>query len=131
MKAPSPGVSGVGATCLLLIVSAPGLGCAREESHHHDIAPPCLQCEGLDEPSGRLEYTGEVGERVFIVGNPSFLFFNDGDEASWFSELYPLVSSGRVLALDGRGMVISNLAYPGNSGGPVLDAQGRIVGVAY
>lgn len=73
----------------------------------------------------------EVGERVFIVGNPSFLFFIDGDEASWFSELYPLVSSGRVLALDGRGMVISNLAYPGNSGGPVLDAQGRIVGVAY
>jgi hypothetical protein len=83
--------------------------------------------------SGTLEVRTDVqiGEEVFIVGNPGFLLFLTDDQATWFSNRYPLVSAGRVLALDGRGMVISNLAFTGNSGGPVLDTSGRLVGVVY
>jgi hypothetical protein len=83
--------------------------------------------------TGTLEVRTDVqiGEEVFIVGNPGFLLFLTDDQATWFSNRYPLVSSGRVLALEGRGMVISNLAFPGNSGGPVLDTSGRLVGVVY
>lgn len=36
-----------------------------------------------------------------------------------------------VLSIDGRSIVINALAFPGNSGGPVLDKEGRAVGVAY
>jgi hypothetical protein len=81
--------------------------------------------------AGTLEVRTDVqiGEEVFIVGNPGFLLFLTDDQATWFADRYPLVSAGRVLALEGRGMVISNLAFPGNSGGPVLDTSGRLVGV--
>jgi hypothetical protein len=85
------------------------------------------------ERTGALEVRTdlEVGEEVFIVGNPGFLLHVTEDQANWFSSRYPLVSSGRVLAVDGRGMIISNLAFTGNSGGPVIDAKGRLVGVVY
>jgi len=83
--------------------------------------------------AGSLEVRTDVrvGERVFLVGDPAFLFYLDDEQVNWFSERYPVVSSGRVLELDDRGMVISNLAFSGNSGGPVLDDAGRIVGIAY
>lgn len=72
-----------------------------------------------------------VGEEVFLVGVPSFLLYLDEEQLAWFDARYPLVSSGRVLAIDGRSIVISALAFPGNSGGPVLDRDGKAVGVAY
>lgn len=73
----------------------------------------------------------QVGEEVFLVGVPSFLLYVDDEQLAWFEARYPLVSSGRVLAIDGRSIVISALAFPGNSGGPVLDKDGKAVGVAY
>lgn len=81
---------------------------------------------------GYLEVTDEVnvGDEVFLLGDPGFLSLLTSEETAWFDLRYPLVSSGRVIALDGRGMVLSNLAFPGNSGGPVLDKFGRALGVA-
>jgi S1-C subfamily serine protease len=33
--------------------------------------------------------------------------------------------------VDARGIVVSNLAFPGDSGRPLLDRAGRVVGVVY
>jgi hypothetical protein len=76
--------------------------------------------------AGYLDVTAEaeVGEDVFLVGNPPFLLEAPGEQAqvaSWFEHRYPVVSSGKVLAIDGGAIVVSNLAFPGNSGGPLLN----------
>jgi hypothetical protein len=86
-----------------------------------------------DQTASLLDVSDTVneGDEVFIVGQPGLLLLVTSEQNAWFTDRYPLVSTGRVLKLDGRGMVISNLAYPGNSGGPVLDRQGRVVGVVY
>ncbi len=69
------------------------------------------------------------GEDVFIVGTPIFFWLTTAEQEA-LAASYPLVSYGQVIAVDGRGIVISNLAFNGNSGGPILRADG-IVGVAY
>lgn len=68
----------------------------------------------------------QVGDQVFIVGLPGF---------SWPSEdlvrIYhpPLVSSGKVIEVDGRALIMSAAAFSGDSGGAVLNADGQIIGV--
>jgi len=69
-----------------------------------------------------------VGDTVYLVGSPHLLWLTPAEKAALS---YPLVSQGRVLALSGRGLVTSAAAYPGNSGGPLLDARGAVVGVIY
>jgi serine protease Do len=57
-----------------------------------------------------------VGELLFAMGNP---FGERG-----------VLTSGVVLALPGDGLVHADLRVaPGNSGGPLVDARGRLVGV--
>lgn len=74
----------------------------------------------------------KVGEEVFAIGRPGFLLLGlDPGTMQTLESGYPLVSSGKVLEVNGRGLVISNLAYPGNSGGPIVDREGRVVGVLY
>ncbi|MBK7859203.1 MAG: trypsin-like peptidase domain-containing protein [Archangiaceae bacterium] len=69
-----------------------------------------------------------VGDTVYLVGNPFFIWLSSAERAQLS---FPLVSEGKVLAVSGRGIVTSAAAYPGNSGGPLLDAQGRVVAVIY
>jgi len=76
-------------------------------------------------PSARLR-DGRVrqGERVTVVGYPFAGILSDG----------PQVTSGNVTALAGlandtRYTQISAPVQPGNSGGPVLDQSGNVVGV--
>ena len=67
----------------------------------------------------------QLGDQVFVVGNPGF---------NWSAEQrrqypLPLVSSGKVIAVLGRNLILSAPAFHGDSGGAVLNAQGQIVGV--
>jgi hypothetical protein len=70
-----------------------------------------------------------VGERVFLVGRPGFPWLK-GDEQAKLLSRYPLVSSGTVLSIQGKAIVVSNLAFPGSSGGVLLNARGLALGVA-
>ncbi len=62
--------------------------------------------------------TVNLGEEVFALGSP--LAFTLGESTK--------VSTGTVSSINGL-LQISNPIQPGNSGGPVFDSEGRLVGV--
>jgi len=69
-----------------------------------------------------------VGDKVYVVGWPSFAWLSETEREALGS---PLVSSGEVLAVQGRGAVISAAASDGSSGGPLLNERGEALGVLY
>ncbi|MBW3611688.1 MAG: serine protease [Actinobacteria bacterium] len=78
-----------------------------------------LAVVAVDQPLEPLAVTDElprVGDPVLVVGSPL------GLEQS--------VVGGIVSALRGEHIQISAPLNPGNSGGPVVDADGRVIGVA-
>jgi hypothetical protein len=91
------------------------------------ISDICLVAASAGSPSYLPPSPGapQLGDQVYVVGYPGF---------NWSAEQRPqyqppLVSSGKVIALLGNNLILSAAAYHGNSGGPVLNAQGQIVGV--
>ena len=83
-----------------------------------------LSVVSIDAPPLRLAYHRKVsvGERVYVAGNPiGFLegTFSDG-----------LVSGIRDLGVDRQLLQISAPISEGNSGGPVLNRQGEVIGIA-
>ena len=83
-----------------------------------------LSVVGIDAPPLRLAYHQKVsvGERVYVAGNPiGFLegTFSDG-----------LVSGIRDLGVDRQWLQISAPISEGSSGGPVLNQQGEVIGIA-
>ena len=83
-----------------------------------------LSVVGIDAPPLRLAYHRKesVGERVYVAGNPiGFLegTFSDG-----------LVSGIRDLGIDRQWLQISAPISEGSSGGPVLNRQGEVIGIA-
>jgi hypothetical protein len=69
-----------------------------------------------------------VGDRVFVVGYPAFTWLSQAERESLAGD-YPFVSAGRVVRAEGRGVIVNAPSLFGNSGGPVLDEAGRVVGV--
>jgi len=93
--------------------------------NHTDLAVLRLESKkafpGL--PLGEAEGI-EVGEPVLAMGNPFGLTF---------TVTSGIVSAkGRRLDEDGPGMIQTDAPLnPGNSGGPIVDMQGRVVGVSH
>lgn len=76
-------------------------------------ASPCLS---------PIEVRAPIGSDVFVLGSPA------GKELS-FSVAKGIVSAHRKLG-EGRLVQLDAALNPGNSGGPVVSADGRIVGIA-
>lgn len=71
--------------------------------------------------------TPSVGEKVFLVSNPGFPWL-DRKEQDQLS--YPLVSAGTIIEIQNRTIITNTLAYPGSSGGVLLNKNGEVLGVA-
>lgn len=84
-------------------------------SDRYDLA--MLKIDGLVSPSIPIRLHGRLiqSERVFAVGNPVSLDYS--------------VSSGIFSGYRNGYLQTDAKVYPGNSGGPLLDAEGRVVGI--
>ena len=66
-----------------------------------------------------------IGARVYVTGYP------EGDQLTVTAGSVLGTTSGGDLGVSGPVLVISDRVQPGNSGSPLLDAAGRVVGVVF
>ncbi len=87
-----------------------------------DRPPAGLQPAVLGNPG-----SVRVGSRAFVVGNPFGLYGSmSSGIVSGLDRSFTLPDSGRTLS----GLIQVDAAVnPGNSGGPLLDANGRVIGI--
>ncbi len=87
-----------------------------------DQPPSVLQPAVLGNPG-----SVQVGSQAFVVGNPFGLYGSmSSGIVSGLDRSFTLPDSGQVL----RGLIQVDAAVnPGNSGGPLLDANGRVIGI--
>jgi S1-C subfamily serine protease len=91
-----------------------------------DLAVVRTEARGLSTLPLAEDRSLRVGELVLAIGNP--LGFERSVSAGVVSALYRSLPTPRGGLLDG--LVQTDAAVnPGNSGGPLLDAEGRVVGV--
>jgi S1-C subfamily serine protease len=84
-------------------------------SQSNDIA--LLKIDGLKTPylrAGKLEYVSQ-GEKVYAIGSPV--------------GLKDSVSAGVISGFDGYYLRTDAKIYPGNSGGPLVNQQGEVIGI--
>ena len=84
-----------------------------------------IETAGLDLPVLPLELDNlpELGETVLIIGNP-LGFFNIVNEAEY-------IGLTRLKDWDEPVLTIKGPVYKGNSGSPVINSEGRIIGVLF
>ena len=68
-----------------------------------------------------------VGDPVFVVGHPNFRWLTE-EEREALRPLYPLVSRGNVVRVDGRSVVVDAPCYEGNSGGALPTRAATLIG---
>ncbi len=66
-----------------------------------------------------------VGAEVFAIGHPRIIAGRRYEELTRWS-----LSSGRVTGVSDDWVASDAAVYPGNSGGPLVDCEGRVLGVA-
>ncbi len=107
-----------------------------KKSRKHDLA---LLRVDIDRPTPYLEIrdpkTLVPGEEVWAIGNP-LLAFRDTVTKGTFSRLFPEADWKREAKLKrppfkfrGDQVQFSTPVIPGNSGGPLVDREGKVVGV--
>ncbi len=70
-----------------------------------------------------------IGEQVFLVSNPGFSWLTIVEQEQ-LATTYPLVSTGKVIEVQGRSIITNTLAYAGSSGGVLINSNGEVLGVA-
>lgn len=90
---------------------------------HCDTAAIDVEGPIKEAPLVLAEKNPEIGAPVFTVGYPL-------DEPLVLSVGYVSYDLSGVTKLDETGLIAYNLfTYPGNSGGPVMDSTGKVVGI--
>jgi len=107
-----------------------------KRSRHHDLA--LLQVD-IDRPTPYLEirdpHTLTRGEELWAIGNP-LLAFRETITKGNFSRIFPEADWKKETKLKrppfkfrGDQVQFSTPVIPGNSGGPLVDGEGRVVGI--
>ena len=107
-----------------------------KKSGHHDLA---LLQVSIDRPTPYLEirdpHTLMPGEELWAIGNP-LLAFRETITKGNFSRIFPEADWKKEAKMKrppfkfkGDQVQFSTPVIPGNSGGPVVDADGRVIGV--
>lgn len=107
-----------------------------KRSDHHDLA---LLQVAIDRPTPYLEirdpHTLEPGEELWAIGNP-LLAFKQTITKGNFSRMFPEADWKKEAKMKrppyqfrGDQVQFSTPVIPGNSGGPVVDRNGRVIGV--
>lgn len=107
-----------------------------KRSDHHDLA---LLQVAVDRPTPYLEirdpYTLQPGEELWAIGNP-LLAFKETITKGNFSRMFPEADWKKEAKMKrppfkfrGDQVQFSTPVIPGNSGGPVVDGDGRVIGV--
>jgi len=107
-----------------------------KKSQHHDLA---LLQVAVDRPTPYLEirdpHTLMPGEELWAIGNP-LLAFRETVTKGNFSRMFPETDWKKEAKMKrppfkfrGDQVQFSTPVIPGNSGGPVVDADGRVIGV--
>jgi S1-C subfamily serine protease len=131
-------------TTKLIVFTGPSIAGPLKASQGTTAEPLAAADSGMDVAAVRLQghrtwptiVLGNdgglgVGDRVYVIGYPATATLDQPltPAASFVSRMMQGTVSGRPEAAGGRAIAMDAAATPGDSGGPVLDSNGKVVGL--